>query len=380
MLRLANLEKKNNRYKESLQMLRDVLGKHPETRLRLEVEKALQDAALKLALVEQENGNHEQSIITLKEILVEVPWTRRNEEIKSALRVSLKAFFEEKAQEGKIEDIVSCYQQMKSAIPFEDMPNILLLLGDAHKRLHLYGHGLSIFRKARRSYANRDQAANLLVGLGECAYKERKFDEAEGSLKAFVARYPAHGESSKAHYWLGSIFLQRQQYDRALTSLKTALRKKPDKYHRVKVLTAMANASNAQGDYEKAVRWLMEAIALLNNDESSSSEDLYIAYRQLGENYLKLGQKERAVPVLEKALELNPEGSDTHSLQFRLAQCYQRLRALGKAEKMLNRMVASGDLFWSKVARAQINDMNIKKSVEQLGHSATGSASATPAL
>lgn len=380
MLKLANLEKKDKRYKESIKILRDILGKHPEKKLRLEVEKALQDTALKLALLQQENGNNEQSVMTLKEILAQYPATRQNKDFQSALRVSLKAIFEEKEQKGKIEDIVSCYQQMKSVIPFEDMPNILLLLGEVHKRLHLYGHGLSIFRKARGFYANQDQPADLLLGLGECAYEEKEFDEAEGTLKAFVAGYPGHRDSSKAHYWLGKILLQRQEYERALKSLKAALCQKPEKYYRVKVLTAMANASRGLDDYEKAATWLNESIALLNDDESSSSEDLYIAYRQLGENYLKLGQKEKAVPALEKALELNPEGPDTHSLQFGLAQCYQSMKDPGKAEKILNRIMTSGDPFWSKVARAQINDINIEKSVEEYGSGVTGSPPATPAL
>ena len=110
------------------------------------------------------------------------------------------------------------------------------------------------------------------------------------------------------------------------------------------------------------------AITLLKQDKDSPSEDLYVAYRELGEVYLKLKRKEKAVPIFKKALALIPEGSESYSLQFRLAQCYQWLKARDKAEDMLNRIVASGDPFWSKVARVQIKEMNMKGSIEKLDY------------
>ena len=322
---------------------------------------------LKLAYLQQKDKDYDQSVITLEEMMVRHPQTPLGDEIKTVLQASLEAIFERERQAGKIENIISYYERIKPILPIEDIPNLLLLVGDAYRRLRLYEHGLSMFKKARGFYADQDQPANLLFGLGECSYKIKRFDEAERALKAFVARYPEHRKASKAHYWMGNIFLERKEHKKALKPLSMALRQKGDKYHQVKVLMAMADASNGQGDHGKAARSLREAITLLNQDKSSSSRDLYDAYRELGETCFKLGQNTKAVSAFEKALRLSPEGSQTHGLLFRLAQCYQRLEATDKAEGILNRIISSGDPFWSRVAQAQINEIKIKESVEKFG-------------
>jgi len=325
-------------------------------------------AMLKLAIFQKKNGEYEKSVLTLRKILVDYPRTKLREEIKSELQASLETIFERKTKSGEIERIVSYYEKMKSSLPFGEMGNVLLLLGEAHKRLHLYGHALLMFSKAGNFSADKDQQIRILLGLGESAYKVKKFDEAEGALKDFVTRYPGHKEASNAYYWLGSIFLERRQYEPALESLRAALGKNPERDDRIKILTAMAKASNAQGHYENGVRSLKDVIALLSLNKGSPSEDLFLAYRELGETYVKLGQKEKAVPVFKGALELGLKGQDIHSLQFRLAQCYQWVKATSKAQDMLNQIVASGDPFWSKVAQVQINEINIKESVDKFGY------------
>jgi len=104
----------------------------------------------------------------------------------------------------------------------------------------------------------------------------------------------------------------------------------------------------------------------LGNGDSSVSEDMFTAYRELGETYLNLGRKKRAVGAFESALQLKPKGSDAYSLQFQIAKCYQATSP-AKAENMLNRIVSSGDPFWSNVAQARINEIKMKESVDKFG-------------
>lgn len=338
-----------------------VIEKYPDNPLA-------QLAMLRLAALQQKDKDYELSIMTLRKILEKHPDTSLRAEVTSVLQASLKAFLETEKQAGNLASITRYYEQMKAVLPFQDMPDLLSWLGDTYKGFHLYGPALSMFRQASQYYANQNQSADILFGLGECAYREKRLDEAEKALKAFVTRYPERREASKGHYWLGLILFQRQRYDEAFEALTMALQPETDRYHQAKVRMALASVSNGQGDYERAAEALGEAITLLNQDKDSASEDLYVAYRELGETYLKLRQKEKAVPIFKKALELIPEGSDSHSLQFRLAQCYQWLKATDQAEAMLNRIVASGDPFWSKVAQVQIKEMNMKESVEELGY------------
>jgi TolA-binding protein len=373
LLRLAHIDEKTGTKDPPLEIGGGSLGKTAHDIYEQVIEKypdnpLSQLAMLRLAALQKKHKDYELSIMTLRKILEKHPDTSLRAEVTSVLQASVKAFLEQEKQAGRIASITKYYEQMKAVLPFEDMPDLLSWLGDTYREFHLYGPALSMFRQASRYYANQNLSADILFGLGECAYREKRLDEAEKALKAFVTRYPEHREGSKAHYWVGLILSQNKRYDEAFKALTTALWLETDKYHQAKIRMALANVSNGQGDYERAEGALRVAITLLNQGKDSPSEDLYVAYRELGEVYLKLKRKEKAVPIFKKALALIPEGSESYSLEFRLAQCYQWLKARDKAEDVLNRIVASGDPFWSRVARVQIKEMNMKESVEKLGY------------
>jgi TolA-binding protein len=367
MLKLGHSQKKDKRYEDSIRTYKDLLAKNPGEKLWPQIQIAIQDATLELAGVHREEGHFEESVMVLKDLLVQYPSTSLRAEVNSSLEESLGAVFGLKKQEGKIENLIGYYEQMKGSVTFQDMPDLLLQVGEAYKALHFYGHGLSVFQEARKAYGSKNRPSGLLIDLAECAYEEKKFDEAKGALKAFVGRYPAHQRASEAYFLLGAIFLKHQQYDKALKPFEVALRKNPDKGNRVKVLTGMAAASNSLGNHESAARRLEEVVSLLEGDKSSSSEALSLAYRELGETRFQQGYKDKALPAFEKAVELSPKDPHIYGLQFRLAQCYQWTGSPDEAEEMLSGIVASGDRFWSKVAQAQINDMNITASIDPFG-------------
>ena len=106
----------------------------------------------------------------------------------------------------------------------------------------------------------------------------------------------------------------------------------------------------------------------MNQNKADSAAGTYEAYQELGETYLKLGKNKQAVSAFEYALKVSPKGRDDHSLQFRLAECYHRLEERDKTEGILNQIIASEVPFWSRVAEAKINEMNIRESIERLGY------------
>ncbi len=366
MLKLASLYKKNKEYSQCIASLKKLLAKNPKTKLRDKVERVIQEAMLKLATVQRKEGNDEESVMTLKAILLDYPRTNLREEVKEGLEKSLVAVLQKKERTGGAEAVISYHERLKDELPFDAMDNVLLRLGSAYKSLHLYGYAESLFMKAREFHTEKDLPADLLLALGECSYKVKNFDNAQDVLKAFISKYPAHGQAPRVHLWLGNIFLKNKEYNKALKSLKLAIDKDLDKASRGKALIATAEALNGRGDYREAVNPLKEAVVLLENGDSSASEDMFTAYRELGETYLNLGQKKRAVGAFESALQLKPKGSDAYSLQFQIAKCYQATSP-AKAENMLNRIVSSGDPFWSNVAQARINEIKMKESVDKFG-------------
>jgi tetratricopeptide (TPR) repeat protein len=370
MLKLATFEKKSGRYEVCIDTLKDLLAKKPDEKLAQEVHAVLQEAMVKLALQKQEQKDDEGSVETLRQLLGEYPNTELNDEMKSALEQSLHAVFQARAQGGKTEGLINYYDAVKKDIPFDAVPNLLLEVGEAYRNLHLHSHALGVFLKAKRALEPKELPAKALLALGESAFEERRYEEAEASLRAFVEKYATDKEVSSAYQRLGNTYLKMKQFDQAAEAFKMSLENGGDDKNRAVVFSAMAEAALGQGDYGKAEMALASAVSLLEREEGVSTGDLSIAYSRLGEVRSRLGQKGRAVEALENALKFVPAGTNSYELQYRLAQCYHGIEAPEKAEALLNKIAASGDPFWSKLARAQIDEINIGQSAAKLGFEA----------
>jgi TolA-binding protein len=325
-------------------------------------------AGLRLALQQEKEKDYEGSINTLRGILAKYPETPLKEQIKSALRAPVEAIFKREQQAANYAKIIGYYEEMKDDLVVEDTPNLLLILGDAYRGLHLYDLAISALEKAKKSYTDHDQPATLLWGLGESFYKVQRLEEAQRSLEVFVIRYPEDKRAYQAYFLIGDIMLRQKEYEQAMTAFDLAMQKGPDGPYKIDILLAMAKASNCHRDYDKASRLLNTAIGLINQNKVDSAGGAYEAYQELGETYVKLGKDKQAVSAFKNALKVSPKAGDDHSLQFRLAECYQRLEERDKTEGILNQIIVSGDPFWSKMAEAKINEMNIKKAVEKLGY------------
>lgn len=325
-------------------------------------------AGLRLALQLEKDKDYEGSINILRGILAKYPDTPLKEQIKSALGAPVEAIFEREQQGGNYAKIVGCYEEIKYELVIEDMPKLLLILGDAYRRLHMYDRAIAAFEKAKMSYTDQGQPPTLLLGLGESFYKVQRLEEAQRSLEVFVERYPEDKRAYQAYFLLGDIMLRQKEYEQAIAAFDLAMQKSPDGLYKLDILLAMAEASNRHRDYGRASKLLKRAIALMNQNKADSATGTYEAYQELGETYLKLGKNKQAVSAFENALKVSPKGRDDHSLQFRLAECYHRLEERDKTEGILNQIIASGDPFWSKVADAKINEMNIREALERLGY------------
>ena len=316
-------------------------------------------AGLRLSFQQQKDKDYEGSINILRDILTKYPDTPLKEQIKSALRAPVEVIFEREQQAGNYGKIVGYYEEMKADLGTEGMPNLLLILGDAYRGLHLYDRAISAFEEAKKSYTDQGQPATLLFGLGESFCEVKRFEEAQRALKAFLERYPEDKRAYQAYFLIGDIMLRQKKYEKAIAALNLAMQKYPDELFKINILLAMGEASNCRRDYDRASKLLNRAIALMNQNKTDPAAGTYEAYQDLGETYLKLGDNEQAVSAFENALKVSPKSRDDHSLQFRLAECYQRLREKDKTEGILNQIIASGDPFWSRMAEAKINEIKI---------------------
>lgn len=322
-------------------------------------------AVLRLANRQHMGNDHDGSVKTLRDFLSEHPDTSFGEEIRSALGASVKVIMEKEYKAGNYGRIVGYYEQMQNDLSGGRIPDVLLMVGDSYRRLHLYDNAISMFNQAGESYAFHEIPAALLFGLGESYYGVQRLEDAQQVLTDFVARFPEDDRTPRAYLVVGEIMQRQKKYEKAKESFESALQGATDESQKLEILFAMADVLSAQEDYKEASRLLNEAIGLLGKNKAGSNVKTYDAYQRLGEVYMNIGDHGNASSAFERALEVSPKGGNDHSIRFRLAECYERLQDNDKAEIILNEIIASGDPFWNRMAQEKMNEININKDLQR---------------
>lgn len=137
-----------------------------------------------------------------------------------------------------------------------------------------------------------DAAVNLEVG-----WMYRSLGHPQEALKAFEEALKANPDLYQAHAELGVLYYESRDYDRAVQAYKTALRLNP---YDARTLNNLAWMYAEQG-----IR-LDEALSLsLLSLKLDPDQPAYID--TLAEIYYRLGDRERAVALIRRAISIAPE-------------------------------------------------------------------------
>src|SRR5262249_19581090 len=127
---------------------------------------------------------------------------------------------------------------------------------------------------------------------------------------------------------LGSIYLGRRQYDKAMPAFRKALDLKPDD---TVVLWALAELHFWQKDTEKALEALDRLIAHLSPERPES-------LNSRGDMYRSLGRLDEAAKDYQRMIELRPKEPDAY---IGLALVRARQGKVDEAEACYQQMVAA---------------------------------------
>ncbi len=162
----------------------------------------------------------------------------------------------------------------------------------------------------------KPEELDILVMLAETYSKQRNYSSAEATYKKIVALKPS---LDNAYLGLGVVYIKMRKWSEAVTALEKAVQLNLD--HKSAYLL-IGRAYKEQKSYEKAADNFTKYLELNSNNPQD-------AYLQLGQCYLELEQHDKAIPALEEALKLD---SQSLNINYRLAQCYQKVGQYEKAE------------------------------------------------
>lgn len=209
------------------------------------------------------------------------------------------------------EAVESCYWENCSSLVIGHCPQC--------GRPYCHRHGGEAGGYGQRCKACLDSVMALLVA---CYHQADRLTEAESSLQP---RVDETGHGDDARYYLGLIYAEQGEPDRALTELEAVLQNRPDdelvKEAVAKVLCVRAARWTAAGDYAAASQDLRRAVQL-----NSHLQDVH-RYLAILENinaftYIEQGHLTEAAVVWEEEQDRSPQN---YRIAHNLAILYYRL-------------------------------------------------------
>ena len=142
--------------------------------------------------------------------------------------------------------------------------------------------------------------------------------------------------TDRAYYYLGSFYLYRENYPKAISNFDEFLRTSDDA-DRKKEVTDLLSDLNVSGLMDENYKTAMEMISSDKNEAAISYINSYIerypsswhGYFIKGQALRKSANPEEAIESLLKAIELNPESSDIYN---ELGLCYMEMKDYAKSE------------------------------------------------
>lgn len=157
----------------------------------------------------------------------------------------------------------------------------------------------------------------------DCAYS----GDIEKAEKLFLEIIEENSEHYPARIGLGTLYLQENRIDDAVSQLEAATRINPD---HPSAFVNLAVAFIHKGDFDAAVNECEEALFI---DPKHTP-----AYKNLSWAYLEMGEYKRCIFVAKKLLELEPESGLAHN-NIAVAYFYEKEydKALAHVREAMNR-------------------------------------------
>lgn len=174
------------------------------------------------------------------------------------------------------------------------------------------------------------------VQLGICLYNHARYTEAVTAFQSALERIADNNLLAQAHYWLGLSQVALHEWDKAATTLQTALEQHPQHALAPAMLFWRAEACRHSGDVTSAQKGY--ELVLANWPENQWADDSLLVQVQLA---LAQGQYERVVSRAEQFQKQFPDSPLRAAVEQCLGQGYLKLKRYGQAIELLKGLVVS---------------------------------------
>jgi TolA-binding protein len=319
----------------------------------------LQLSSLKLAITYQKDKEYKKSLNLLKELQKKYPDTSLKKEIKHALILTIQGILKQEIKEKKYINVVNFYLEEKELFLSVNSPELFLPVARAFNEINLEETATEVFKKADPLLPDREKPPDLLFFVGNDLFKIKQFKSALEKFDMLIENYPLDRYVSDAYRLKGSILLKQKRYELASETFSAALRYPVTRCKKTMLLIEKAKALTGSNSNNNALEAIKEAIGI----KKDCSFPDYNICQEIGELYLNLGYADRAIPFFNQAVDTASDNSDKIYLKFKIAQCYLRLNKTKDSLALYNQISSLNDPFWSKLAKERITEIGFKNDI-----------------
>jgi tetratricopeptide (TPR) repeat protein len=205
-----------------------------------------------------------------------------------------------------------------------------------------------------------DDLAVYFHQQGEQFYREGRWEQALSNYQKAIALNPSYAQ---AHYNLGILYEDLQQFDKANAEYQLAVKQdnSPNSLIRLQAYNNWGHLLILQKEYAKAITPLLEGKNALNEEQVKTEGDFqkvnYALLKNLGWTQLELKNYTEAKSLLQEAIALNSTGAPAYCL---LAQILEAQAKKDEALKNWNKCIAYADsgkpdeYLWLSIAREKL--------------------------
>jgi len=191
---------------------------------------------------------------------------------------------------NRFEDSLECYRRCEEKVAYPDL--LQVFMGECYEKLDEYNNAKTCYKRALEI---NDKNPDAWTGMGICSLE---LEAPEESIEYLHKALELDSENFETWVYLAEAYVNTNKIKEAERAYKKSLKLEQ---HQPDTWIALGNIYIDIALYQSALDCYLEAY---NQDSSLENINLFLAIA-----YYKLSEYKKAIPLLEKALELNPEAS-----------------------------------------------------------------------
>lgn len=205
-------------------------------------------------------------------------------------------------------------------------PAVLLKAGQEELKLKRFRAAEKDFNALVSKFPSSPLKENALYQLGGVYLEQEEYDKAIAAYTRFLDSFPSSEASGAAVYWMGLAYQRKEQWDKAIQTYSRLISDKKSEFYE-RGMEASAYCYFQKGDRGKAG----EIYYRLMKDSPDAGLTAGV-YRWVAEHYLKAGKYRTSLEVLEAFSRKYPDESSGGEVAYMLGENYYGLGEWGKAE------------------------------------------------